>query len=59
MTDIHYEMTLKAIVHAVENISPDEIENQEKKRMYSTFSHYLFESKLPDSPKFWKKYVTP
>jgi hypothetical protein len=58
MTDIHYEMTFKAIVHAVDNISPDAIENQKKKRMYSTFSHYLFKSNLPDTPGFWKKYVT-
>jgi hypothetical protein len=57
MTDIPYEITLKAVVHAVENISPDEIESKNKKRIYSTFSYYLYKSKLPDTPGFWKKYV--
>jgi hypothetical protein len=57
MTDIPYEMTLKAVVHTIENISSNEIEN--KKRIYSPFSYYLFKSRFPDSPGFWKKYVKP
>jgi hypothetical protein len=42
-----------------ENMSPDESENEKKKRMFFPFSYCLFKSKLPDSPGFWKKYVTP
>jgi hypothetical protein len=57
MNEAPYEMILKALTHTIENILPDDIEN--KKRIWSPFSYYLFKSKLPDSPGFWKKYLKP
>jgi hypothetical protein len=59
IADMPHEMILKAVVHRIENTSLDKFENEKKKRLFSTFSYYLFKNKLPDSPGFWKKYVKP
>jgi hypothetical protein len=59
MTDTPYEAIFKVLTHAVENISPDEVKKKNKERIYVTYSYFLYQSKLPDSPGFWKKYVNP
>jgi hypothetical protein len=57
MGDAPYEITLSALTHAVENISTDEVETMNKRRMYLPYSYYLYRSKFPDSPRFWEKYL--
>jgi hypothetical protein len=54
ITDTPYELISTVLTHTVENISP-ELETEKKKRIYLPFSYYLFRSKFPDSPGFWKK----
>jgi hypothetical protein len=56
MTDTPYEITSHISIQALANVSPDDI-IKNKERIYRTSDYLLFQSKLPDTPGFWKKYV--
>jgi hypothetical protein len=52
LSDTPYELTFKISTHAVQNISA----NVKKKRI-RPYDFYLYKSKFPDSPGFWKQYL--
>jgi hypothetical protein len=57
LVDNPYGVVLKALTHSVKNVSPDDIKKKEKIDL--PYEGVLFRSRFPDSPGFWKKYVTP
>jgi hypothetical protein len=59
INDTPCAMTLKGLTYTVENISPDEFKQENKKRLWIPYTYYLYYNKLPDSPGFWKKYLKP
>jgi hypothetical protein len=57
LSEAPYEITSKVILYSVENASEDDF--YVKKKKIKSYDYSLYKSKLPDSPGFWKKYVTP
>jgi hypothetical protein len=53
--DMPFEITFKTSI----SISPYKPETQKRGKISRPYSYLLFRSRLPDSPGFWKKYVTP